>query len=95
MNFIKSNLLSLSVLAIYFFWWLYVLFDFNKKVYVNHYAGAVAVEFIGELTALIILVYLIGFLVVAFKTKRWKKYIVFIAIILLPILITLLMLNLL
>lgn len=93
MNFIKSNLLSLSALVIYFFWWLYVLFDFNKKVYDNHYSGAVAVEFIGELTALIILVYLIGFLVVAFKTKRWKKYIVFTGIILLPILITLLMLD--
>jgi hypothetical protein len=76
-------------LAIYFFWWLYLI-EFAKKVYDNHYAGAVAVGFIGSVTILIIFAYLIGFSIAAFKTKCWKKYMVFNGIILLPLLITLL-----
>ncbi len=88
MDFIKANILSLYGLTLYFVWWLYLLFDFGKKEYDNNFAGAVAVEAIAELTIIIILIYLIGFLIAAFRTRKWKKYMIFITLILVPVLFT-------
>jgi hypothetical protein len=90
MHFIKNNILSLFGMVVYILWWLYLLFDFNKEVYDNHYAGAVGVEFIAEITILLILIYVVCFLIAAFKTKKWKKYIAFITLILIPPLVTIL-----
>ncbi|HEU5052651.1 MAG TPA: hypothetical protein VFT78_06040 [Hanamia sp.] len=87
MNFIRNNLLSLSALTIYFVWWLY-LDNFAEKIYDNHYAGAVAVGFLGMVTILIIIACIVGFSIAAFKTRQYKKYMVFIGIILLPVVIT-------
>ena len=70
MTFIKANLISLLSLTLYFLWLLFIVFDFNKKVYDNDYAGAVSVEFIAFVTAALIVVYSILFLVTAIITRK-------------------------
>jgi hypothetical protein len=88
-NFVKSNILSLSALALYFIWWIYFMPDFANKNYDNHYTGAVAAEEIARLTIAVIVIYTIGFLIGAFKTKNPKRYLLFIPLVFVPVTIAL------
>jgi hypothetical protein len=87
-QFIKANIISLFALGVYFLWWIYLLFDFSNKKYDNHFAGAMAAEAIGTLTIFFIVIYMICFLIAGFKTKNWKRYLLFISFLFVPVIIT-------
>ncbi|HSZ35149.1 MAG TPA: hypothetical protein VK772_17670 [Puia sp.] len=87
-NFVKANIISTSTLVVYFLWWLEVL-NFSNTQYDNHPAGAYASVFMGIITVALIITYTICFLVAAFKTGNWKKYLLFISLLFIPVAITL------
>ena len=84
MNFIKTNILSIVGVTLYFVWWVYLVFVFGEKEYDNGFAGAIASEAMAGLTIIIILVFLACFLTAGFRTGSWRKYAIFIALILAP-----------
>jgi hypothetical protein len=84
MNFIKPNSFPIVGLALYFSWWIYVLFSFVPKEYDNSLAGATASLGIAYSTVAIILLFLLCFLGAAFATGKWKKYAACIALTLTP-----------
>lgn len=88
MTFIRRNSTSLIALSLYYIWWLYLVFVFNSKEYDNNYAGGTAVELIAFLTCIIIVVGLIFFLVSAFRTKEWIKYVTFTLLLFIPVLLS-------
>jgi cytochrome c oxidase subunit IV len=88
-NFAKSNIISVSALGLYFIWWAYLLLDFANKDYDNHYAGAAAVEGMAMLTIALIIICTVGFLIAGFITKNWKRYLLFISVVYVPVIITL------
>ena len=90
MGFIKANILSITGVVLYSIWWLYLIFVFGEKQYDNGFAGALASEAIAGLTIVIILFLLTCFLWAAFKTRNWKKYVAFAAVILTPVVIIIL-----
>jgi hypothetical protein len=86
--FVRANVISTSSLVVYSLWWLEVL-KFSNTQYDNHAAGAYASIFIGTITVALILIYTICFLVAAIKTRNWKKYLLFISLLFIPVVITL------
>jgi hypothetical protein len=88
LNFIKTNLIAIFSLTFYFCWWLYLLFGFNTKDYSeNNYAGGISIQGLAELTVILTVINIIGFLVAALVTRKWKKYLTFITLIFIPVII--------
>lgn len=65
------------------------MFDFANKNFSNNYAGGVAVEAVATMTIALIVIYTLTFLIAAFRTKNWKRYLLFISILFVPVVIVL------
>jgi hypothetical protein len=87
-NFVKANIISTSALVVYLLWWLKVL-NFSNTKYDNDFAGGYGSYLMGIMTIALIFIYTICFLLAAIKTRNWKKYLLFISLLFIPVVITL------
>ena len=87
LNFVRANLFASISLLLYYIWWAYLVFVFNRKEYDDGNAAVIAVEFVVLVTCLIIGICSIIFIASALKTKKWKKYVVFILLLYVPVLL--------
>ena len=82
---IKAESVAAVGLLLYYSWWLYVLFGFGAKEYDNSFAGAAASMFIAGVTTLVVFLFLTWFIWAAFVTGRRKRYAIYMALIIAPL----------
>ncbi len=86
-DFIKANLSSCFALALYYVWWIYVVFGFGDFNFDKQLSREAEKEIIVFITIGLIIAYASAFLLAASITKKKKKYFSFIAATLIPLLV--------